>query len=71
MQEYVSVQLNNEILFRETFEETMVTEGSVIEFLYYMGGGSVDPVQRKILGAPLNRRIECPQTKETYADKRS
>jgi sulfur carrier protein len=41
MQEYVSVQLNDEILFREAFEEITITEGSVIEFLYYMGGGSV------------------------------
>jgi sulfur carrier protein len=40
MPEYVSVQLNDEMLLRADFDTTMVKEGAVVEFLYYMGGGS-------------------------------
>jgi sulfur carrier protein len=40
MPEYVSVQLNGEMLFRDNFAATPVKEGAVVEFLYYMGGGS-------------------------------
>ncbi|MDF2567277.1 MAG: thiamine biosynthesis protein ThiS, partial [Oscillospiraceae bacterium] len=40
MQEYVTVQLNDEIIPRDSYDTTLVKEGSVIEFLYYMGGGS-------------------------------
>jgi sulfur carrier protein len=40
MQEYVSVQLNDEIVPRDAFDKTFVKEGAVVEFLYYMGGGS-------------------------------
>lgn len=36
---YVTVELNGEILDRPAFEATPVTEGDVIEFLYFMGGG--------------------------------
>lgn len=39
MQEYVSVQLNGEIIPRDAFDTTYVAEGAVVEFLYYMGGG--------------------------------
>ncbi|HWQ79705.1 MAG TPA: sulfur carrier protein ThiS [Anaerovoracaceae bacterium] len=39
MQEYVSVQLNDEIIPRDAFDTTYVKEGAVVEFLYYMGGG--------------------------------
>jgi sulfur carrier protein len=39
MREYVSVQLNEEILPRDDFDTIIVREGDVIEFLYYMGGG--------------------------------
>lgn len=38
--EYVSVELNGEILDREDFEATIVNQGDVVEFLYFMGGGS-------------------------------
>ncbi len=38
--EYVSVELNGEILDRSAFETTVVREGDAIEFLYFMGGGS-------------------------------
>jgi sulfur carrier protein len=39
MPEYVSVQLNDEMILRADFDTTMVREGAVVEFLYYMGGG--------------------------------
>lgn len=37
--EYVSVEHNGEILDRQKFSTTVVTEGDNVEFLYYMGGG--------------------------------
>jgi sulfur carrier protein len=37
--EYVSVQLNDEMLLRVNFDTTLVKENAVVEFLYYMGGG--------------------------------
>lgn len=37
--EYVSVELNGEILDRENFATTIVHEGDKVEFLYFMGGG--------------------------------
>jgi sulfur carrier protein len=39
MPDYVSVQLNGEIILRENFDTAIVKEGAVVEFLYYMGGG--------------------------------
>ncbi|MDR1933910.1 MAG: sulfur carrier protein ThiS [Spirochaetales bacterium] len=39
MPEYVSVQVNDEIISRADFDTTLIKEGSVVEFLYYMGGG--------------------------------
>ncbi len=36
---YVTVELNGEILDRDAYESTLVTEGDAIEFLYFMGGG--------------------------------
>lgn len=39
--EYVSVEFNGEILDREEFASTVVSEGDTLEFLYYMGGGSL------------------------------
>lgn len=41
MQEYVTVQLNEEIIPRDAYDTTVVEDGAVVEFLYYMGGGSV------------------------------
>ena len=38
--EYVSVELNGEILDRGNFETTVVKDGDAIEFLYFMGGGA-------------------------------
>lgn len=40
MQEYVTVQLNDEIIPREQYETAKVGDGAVVEFLYYMGGGA-------------------------------
>jgi sulfur carrier protein len=37
--EYVTVELNGEILERENFETTRVSDGDEVEFLYFMGGG--------------------------------
>jgi sulfur carrier protein len=40
MPEYVTVQLNGEILQRAAFNDTVVRDGAVLEYLYYMGGGA-------------------------------
>lgn len=37
----VSVQLNGEILERDHFATATVTTGDEVEFLYFMGGGSL------------------------------
>jgi sulfur carrier protein len=37
--EYLTVELNGEILERENFETTRVSDGDEVEFLYFMGGG--------------------------------
>lgn len=39
MPEMVSVEHNGEILDRENFSSTIVTDGDEVEFLYFMGGG--------------------------------
>ena len=39
MPEMVSVQLNGAILERSDFESTSISDGDVVEFLYFMGGG--------------------------------
>lgn len=36
---YVTVELNGDVLERETFGNTAINGGDVIEFLYFMGGG--------------------------------
>ncbi len=40
MPDMVSVELNGKILARETFVDTAVRDGDVVEFLYFMGGGA-------------------------------
>lgn len=40
MKEYVTVQINEEILSRDDFESKIVKDGDAVEFLYYMGGGN-------------------------------
>ena len=37
--EYVTVELNGDILDRENFTTTFVKNGDSVEFLYFMGGG--------------------------------
>ena len=39
--EYVSVELNGDILDRGDFEGVTVKDGDIVEFLYFMGGGSL------------------------------
>jgi sulfur carrier protein len=41
MPEYVSVQVNEEMILRANFDTTLIKDGAVVEFLYYMGGGAV------------------------------
>lgn len=38
--EYVTVELNGDILDREAFDAARVKDGDTVEFLYFMGGGS-------------------------------
>lgn len=38
--EMVSVQLNEEFLDRDDFATTILKDGDVVDFLYFMGGGS-------------------------------
>ncbi len=37
--DYVTVELNGEILDRDAFPSTTVKSGDSVEFLYFMGGG--------------------------------
>jgi sulfur carrier protein len=39
--EYVTVELNGDILDRGDFEGAMVKDGDTVEFLYFMGGGTL------------------------------
>ena len=39
MPEYVTVQVNEELVDSEDFEKVIVKEGDIVEFLYFMGGG--------------------------------
>lgn len=38
--EYVTVTINDEFVERDHFPATIIKEGDVIEFLYFMGGGA-------------------------------
>jgi len=38
--EYVTVQVNDNIFPKDSYDNYIIKEGDVIEFLYYMGGGS-------------------------------
>lgn len=40
MAEYVTVQVNDELVAREDFETTYLKNGDIVEFLYFMGGGT-------------------------------
>lgn len=37
--DYVTVELNGDILERDNFGQTLVKDGDTVEFLYFMGGG--------------------------------
>ena len=39
--EYVTVELNGDILDRGDFEGATVKDGDTVEFLYFMGGGKL------------------------------
>lgn len=41
MPDMVSVELNGQILKRAKFEETTLKDDDKVEFIYFMGGGSV------------------------------
>ncbi len=41
MPDMVSVELNGQILKRTKFEETTLKDDDKVEFIYFMGGGSV------------------------------
>ena len=41
MPEYVTVQVNDELIDRKDFESLIVREDDEIEFLYFMGGGTL------------------------------
>lgn len=38
--EYVTVTINDEFVERDNFPATVIKEGDVVEFLYFMGGGA-------------------------------
>lgn len=38
--DYVSVSVNDDFVLREAFDTTKLKDGDVVEFLYFMGGGS-------------------------------
>ena len=40
MPEMVSVEVNGEVLRREAFDTTKLSEDDKVEFLYFMGGGN-------------------------------
>jgi sulfur carrier protein len=40
MPDMVSVQLNDEFLRQPDYEATVLKEGDIINFLYFMGGGA-------------------------------
>lgn len=38
--DYVTVTINDKFVEREKFPETIIKDGDVVEFLYFMGGGA-------------------------------
>ncbi len=38
--DYVTVTINDEFVDSENFDSTVINENDVVEFLYFMGGGS-------------------------------
>ena len=44
MPDMVSVEVNGNILERKTFDTIILKDGDKVEFLYFMGGGSLSKV---------------------------
>lgn len=44
MQEYVTVQVNEDIVSTDNYETHIIKDGDIVEFLYYMGGGNLGPL---------------------------
>lgn len=42
--EYVTVQINDEFISNDDFETEIIKDGDIVEFLYFMGGGSEDGI---------------------------
>ena len=40
--DYVTVQINEELIDQEEFDTITIKENDSVEFLYFMGGGEVD-----------------------------
>lgn len=40
--EYVTVSLNDEFVGKSAFESTVLKDGDTVEFIYFMGGGSLE-----------------------------
>ena len=47
--EVVTIELNNEIIQKEKYAITILNDGDILEFIYYMGGGSGNIIYRNIL----------------------
>ncbi len=41
MPQYVTVQINDELIDRQNFETLRIADGDTVEFLYFMGGGAL------------------------------
>ena len=39
--DYITVTINDEFVDSENFDSTVINENDVVEFLYFMGGGSL------------------------------
>ena len=57
----VVVELNEEIIKRETYDTTVLKDGDVVEILQFMGGGSC---------AEIKRYTYCKMTKERWRHKK-
>lgn len=47
--EIVTIELNNEIIQKKKYAGTVLKDGDILEFIYYMGGGSGDIIYGNIL----------------------
>lgn len=67
--EVVTVEVNNKILKREEFENFILKENDVVEFVFFMGGGGVKNVLELIGNTPLVKlnRIPSGDMAEIYA----